>query len=380
MARPLDCQREAFAIPDDVTYLNAAYMGPLSRATVAAGRDGLEAKMRPWKITADDFFEPVEQVRQLFAQIIGADPDGVALLPAVSYGVGVAVQNLPFSAGQRVVVLAEQFPSNVYAWYDLAEREGGEVVTVARPSDHDWTKAVLDEIDERTAVVAVETCHWTDGGLLDLVRVGERARQAGAALLVDGTQSIGAMPFDISAVQPDFLITAVYKWLLAPYGAAMMWCAPQHREGRPLELSWITRRGSGDFAQLIDYQRELRPGARRYDVGQTSNFVMIPSLRAAFEQTLGWGVAEICEYASKLSDLIAKRAAEIGLSVAPAGLRAPHLLGVQLHGTNPEAVAEAMAKAKVHVSVRGTAMRVASHVFNDEGDIDRLFEALEAAI
>jgi selenocysteine lyase/cysteine desulfurase len=380
MARPLDCQREAFAIPDDVTYLNAAYMGPLSHATIAAGRKGLEAKMHPWTITAEHFFEPVEQVRRLFGQIVGADAEGVAIIPAVSYGVGVAAKNLRLEAGQRIVVLAEQFPSNVYAWFDLAERERGEVVTVERPADLDWTKAVLEAIDERTAIVAVETCHWTDGGLLDLTAVGERTRLVGAALVVDGTQSIGAVPFDLAAVQPDFLITAVYKWLLAPYGAAMMWCAPKHREGSPLELSWITRRGSGDFAHLVDYDRELRSGARRYDVGQTSNFVMIPSLAAAFEQTLEWGVDEICEYASKLSALIAKRAADIGLSVAPDALRAPHLLGVYLHGADPEAVATALAEANVYVSVRGDAVRVASHVFNDERDIDRLFTALEAAL
>ena len=223
MSRPLRCQREAFAIPDDVAYLNAAYMGPLSKNVVDAGRAGLERKMRPWEITAPDFFSQVEAVRDLFAQVIGADADGVAVLPAVSYGVAVAANNLEISAGQRVVLLAEQFPSNVYSWHELASRMEGDVVTVPRPDDHDWTSLVLDAIDERTAIVAVETCHWSDGGLVDLVRVGARAREVGAALVVDGTQSIGAMPFDVAAVQPDFVLAAVYKWLLAPYGSALMW-------------------------------------------------------------------------------------------------------------------------------------------------------------
>ena len=139
MSRPLGCQREAFAIPDDVAYLNAAYMGPLSHRVVAAGQHGLERKMRPWEITAPDFFEQVEAVRELFAQVIGADAEGVAVLPAVSYGVAVAANNLSMSRGGRVVLLAEQFPSNVYSWHDLASRMEGDVVTVARPSDHDWT-------------------------------------------------------------------------------------------------------------------------------------------------------------------------------------------------------------------------------------------------
>lgn len=380
MAHPLGCQREAFAIPDAVTYLNAAYMGPLSRRVVAAGHAGLERKMRPWEISSDDFFAPVEAVRELFAQVIGGDEDGVAVLPAVSYGVAIAAHNLDVGPRQRIVLLAEQFPSNVYSWYDVAERCGGKVITVPRPADHDWTSVVLEHIDERTAVCAVETCHWSDGGLVDVERVGQRCREVGAALVVDATQSIGAMPFDVARVQPDFLVSAIYKWLLAPYGCALMWCAPHRREGRPLELSWITRRGSGDFAHLVDYDSQLRPGARRFDVGQTSNFALIPALNAALEQTLEWGVDRIGAYAADLTDRVARACADLGLPVPPSGSRAPHLLGVQLGDADPEMVAAAMAKADVHVSVRGSAMRVAPHVYNDQRDVDRLIEALRLAL
>jgi selenocysteine lyase/cysteine desulfurase len=355
-------------------------MGPLSHGVVAAGRAGLERKLRPWEITAPDFFEPVEALRGLFAQVIGGDAEGVAVLPAVSYGVAVAAHNLTPQQDQRIVVLGEQFPSNVYSWHDLAQRVGAEVVTVPRPPDHDWTAAVLDVVDDRTAVCAVETCHWTDGGLVDLVRVGERVREAGGVLVVDGTQSIGAMPFDVADVRPDFLITAVYKWLLAPYGAALMWVAPQHREGRPIELSWITRRDSDRFAKLVSYEPELRSGARRYDVGQTSNFAMIPAVTAALEQTLGWTVDAIGRYAEHLADRVAKGATSLGLDVAPTSLRAPHMLGIGLKGADPERVAVAMAAASVFVSVRGTAMRVSPHIYNNESDVDRLLDALAATL
>jgi selenocysteine lyase/cysteine desulfurase len=336
--------------------------------------------MRPWEIGPHDFFEPVEAVRELFAQVIGGDADGVAILPAVSYGVAVAANNLTTSPGQRILLLAEQFPSNVYQWHDLAGHTGADLVTVPRPADQDWTSAVLGLIDDRTAICAVEPCHWSDGGLLDLVKVGERLREVGATFVVDGTQSVGAMPIDVEQVRPDFLFTAVYKWLLAPYGCALMWCAPAHRDGRPLELSWITRERSDDFAHVADYQHELRAGARRFDVGQTSNFAMIPAVGAALEQTLEWGVSRICEYSQGFTEEIASRAAAMGLSVAPADRRAPHLLGVQLGDADPQRVAASMAKAGVYVSVRGSAMRVSPHVYNTQADVDRLIEALEAAL
>jgi selenocysteine lyase/cysteine desulfurase len=369
-----------FDIPSDVTYLNCAFMGPLSRDVVAAGRQGLERKARPWTVRPPDFFEPVEEARELFAKLIDADADGVALLPSVSYGIALAAKNLPFPFGSRVVTLAEEFPSNVYAWRELAAAEGGEVTAVARPPDDDWTSAVLASIDDRTAVVAVPNCHWTDGGLLDLVRVGERTREVGAALVVDGTQSIGATPFDVAKVQPDFLVTALYKWLLGPYSAAFLWCAPEHRDGSPLEYSWMTRRGSDDFPHLVAYQDAYRPGARRYDVGETSNFALMPAIIAALRQTLTWGVENITDYIRALTDQTASSARLIGLDVASAELRAANLIGVRLGGADPEVVAKAMGEANVFVSVRGDAMRVSPHVYNDEADVARLFEVLSATL
>ncbi len=373
-------QRELFDIPDAITYLNAAYMGPMSRPVVDAGVHGMSAKLHPWEITPADFFDPVEEVRGLFARVIDADADGVALLPAVSYGVAVAAQNLHLSSGDRIVLMAEEFPSNVYAWLEIAKRKGAEVITVPRPTDGDWTTPMLGVIDERVAIVAVSHCHWTDGGLLDLVRVGAKTRDVGAALVVDGTQSIGALPFDVEAVRPAFVITAVYKWLLGPYGAAFLWCAPEYREGVPLEYSWITRESADDFAHLVSYKAAYRPGARRYDVGQTSNFALIPALKAALEQTLGWGVENIAAYIRTLTDKVAAAADALGLGVAPQDLRSGHLLGVRLQGADPEVVAKAMAEADVFVSVRGDAMRVAPHVYNLPEEIDRLFEVLAATL
>jgi selenocysteine lyase/cysteine desulfurase len=355
-------------------------MGPLSRDVVAAGQRGLERKMQPWTISAADFFDPVENVRDRFARVVGGDADGVSILPAVSYGVAIAAANLPVTQGQRIVLLAEQFPSNVYSWHKLAADTGAEVVAAARPTDHDWTSPVLEAIDGRTAIVSVEICHWSDGGLLDIDAVAARCRNVGAALVVDGSQSIGAMPFDVAHIRPDFLITVAYKWLLAPYGAALMWCAPERRSGTPLELSWITRRNSSDFAGLVDYEQQLRDGARRYDVGQTSNFTMIPALDAALEQNLEWAADRISAHAGGLNQRIADGALELGLTVAPPERRAPHLMGIQLGGADPTAIADAMASSGVFVSVRGNSVRVSPHVYNDEGDVDRLLGALRAAL
>ena len=374
------CQRNRFDLPPEVAYLNCAYMGPLSAAVLEAGRRGLDRKAQPWTISPADFFDPVDEIRELFARLIGGDADGVAVIAAASYGIAVAARNLELDRGSRIIALAEEFPSNVYAWLDLAERSEGEVAFVHRPPDLDWTRVVLETIDERTSVVALPHCHWTDGGLIDLVKVGERARAVGAALVVDATQSIGAMPFPLDEVRPDFLVTANYKWLLGPYASALMWVAPERRDGCPLEFSWMTRAHSEDFPQLVHYTTSYRTGARRYDVGETANFALVPAVAAALRQTLEWGIDEIYTYIGALTDELADGVEAIGLSVAPAGLRSRHLVGVHLKGAPAEAIADAMASAGVHVSVRGDAVRVSPHVYNDAADIGRLVDVLRTTL
>src|SRR5579872_6529258 len=135
----IPCQRSLFEIPDEVAYLNCAYMSPLSRSVRAAGEAAVARKSQPWHISASDFFSESEEVRGLFAQLVGADADGVAIIPAASYGLAVAAGNLPVAKGQRILTLADQFPSNVYIWRDLADRTGASLVTIERPADDDWT-------------------------------------------------------------------------------------------------------------------------------------------------------------------------------------------------------------------------------------------------
>lgn len=375
------CQRHRFDIPDDIAYLNCAYMGPLSHAVMEAGERGVRAKSRPWSIAPSDFFDDSERARELFARLIGADADGVAFIPAASYALSCAARNLSPAPGQRILTLADQFPSHVYVWRELARATDATVVTLARPEDDDWTRVVLDAIDERTAIAALPNCHWTDGGRLDLVRIGARCREVGARLVLDITQSAGALPFDAAAVRPDFVACPGYKWLLGPYSLGFLWVAPEHRDGKPLEYNWIARAGSQDFARLVDYRDDYQPGARRFDVGERSNFALMPMLNAALEQLFEWGVEAIAATLAARTAAIAGRAAGLGLGSVPPGLRAGHFLGLRFPGGElPPRLLETLAEERVFVSVRGASMRVTPHVYNHDEDVDRLFGALERVL
>ena len=369
--------RDLFEIPQDVTYLNCANMAPQLKMVTEAGIDAVRAKASPWKLSAPEWFSGAETLRGLAARLFGADIDGMALVPAVSYGIAIAAANLPLTSSGTIVLLHQEFPSNVYAWHESARKTGARVVTVERPAGKNWTEAMEEAIDEKAAIVAVPQCHWTDGSKLDLERIGERARRVGAALVVDASQSLGACNFDVQRVQPDFVVAVGYKWLLGPYGLGYLYVAPKWRHyGTPLERSWLSRAGSEDFTRLTDYTDEYRPGARRFDMGEFPQFVLAPMATRALEQILAWGVTEIQEALSTLTEKIARLATEEGYSVLPPDQRCGHMIGIRHPAGIAAALPTALKQARVFASIRGDAIRIAPHLYNDLNDIDRLFEIL----
>jgi selenocysteine lyase/cysteine desulfurase len=377
----LPSQRALFDIPSDIAYLNAAYMGPLPKVAAEAGVLGMRAKLTPWTIAPVDFFTESEAVRGLFGRLVNATVNDIAIVPSVSYGMAVAANILAPKAGQTIVTLAEQFPSNIYPWIELAKARGAQFINIPRPGDDDWTSLVLEQITGNTAIVALPHCHWTDGGLLDLVAIGAACRKVGAALCIDATQSMGVMPFDVKTIQPDFLVSGGYKWMLGPYSFGYLYVAPRWQSAVPLEHNWIARKDSENFAGLVDYKSEFQPGARRFDVGERSNFALTPAAKASLELLLDWGTARIYATLKSRNDKVAERArAELGLDTVPADRRAGHYLGLRFPEGVPADLPAKLAAEKVFVSVRGKAMRVTPHVYTTDEDIERLFGVLKAAL
>jgi selenocysteine lyase/cysteine desulfurase len=377
-AAPLPPQRHLFEIPDDLAYFNCASVSPQLRAAREAGEAALRRRARPWLIGTDQWFTEVEERRALFARLAGVDADGVALVPATSYGLAVAAANLSARPGQRVLLLAAEFPSSYYTWQAFARRTGATVTTVARRDGQTWAEAITDALDERAAVVTVPAAHWTDGAAVDLEAVAPPVRAAGAALVVDASQSLGAVPLDLGAIQPDYLVTVGYKWLLGPFGLGYLYVAERHRDGAPIEDNWINREGSQDFARL-DYQDTYQPGARRFDAGAHSHFETTPMAIAALRQLLDWGVQRVAATLRQTTARIEREVAANGLTLTSPDRR-PNLLGIRLPAQAQRRVAAALAQAGVFVGVRGPAVRVSPHLWTTEEDVARLVGTLAAAV
>ncbi len=376
MSIELGSQRYLFEVPDEVAYFNTANMSPLLHAVREAGNSGLARRAAPWLVTAADWFTDVERLRDAYAAILGADRDGVALIPATSYGLAVAARNVTASAGDQVLVLAEEYPSNYYTWRRFCMRTGAELVVIGREAGETWTEAVLARISDRTRLLAVPNVHWTDGSLLDLEAAVAAARRMGALVAIDASQSLGALPLDVSRLRPDFVVSVGYKWLLGPLGIGCLYVDPQHRDGEPLEENWINREGSDDFAALVNYTDQYRQGARRFDVGQRTSFGLVPMAIAAAEQLLHWTITEVGSSLRAVTDQIARRAADLGFAVPASDQRGPHMLGIQLPRDVTSRLTRRLADDGVIASIRGTSLRIAPHLHTTQTDVDRLLTAL----
>lgn len=378
---PLPPQRHLFDIPPGVAYFNCAYNSPQLGESTARLVAGAQAKRHPWTRTADGFFEDADTVRRLAARALGGEAEGYAVVPSASYGISTAARALEghLRAGDRILVVAEEFPSNVLPWQRAARESGASVETVARPEDGRWSAAILDAMAALPSlrIVALSTCHWTDGSLIDLVPIARACRERGVVLVVDATQTLGAVPFDFEAVAPDFLVAAGYKWLLAPYGFSLLHVAARWRNARPLEETWLGRENARDFAGLTRYEATYSPGARRFDMGQKCTATLLPGAIAALEQIEAWGVHRVAASLSAVTAAIAARLVSLGWTVPAPSHRCPHLLGARASGELRPDLVPALAARNVFVSRRGTALRFAPHLHVDGADLQQLFTALD---
>jgi selenocysteine lyase/cysteine desulfurase len=376
-------QRAKFSMQVGTTYLNCAYMSPLLKRVERAGMDGIKAKRSPFKISADDFFSETELLRLEFSKLINTkEAKRCVIIPSVSYGLANVANNLKLNSNDTILVVAEQFPSNYYPWQRLSLDTGVKIKVVSPPAMREgrgrqWNEQILEAIDSHTKLIALGHVHWADGTLFNLLDIRKRATEVGALLVIDGTQSVGALPFDVHKIKPDALICAGYKWLMGPYSIGLAYYGEYFDKGIPIEENWINRLHSENFAGLVNYQNAYQPGALRYEVGEHSNFVLAPMMLEALKQINSWKPENIQAYCATITRKPLNILRENGFWVEAEAYRGHHLFGVRLPVQwDINKVKEKIQKSSISVSIRGDAIRISPHVYNDEKDMMKLARAL----
>jgi selenocysteine lyase/cysteine desulfurase len=376
----LASQRALFEMPHDICYLNSASYSPLPLRTLEAGRAAVGRKGTPWTLETSFAHQQHERARTAAARLIHAEPADVALIPSISYGVATVAKFLKIERGTRVIVLEDDHSSPVLEWHARAEAQGFAVDTVRRPDDGDWTSAVLAAIERQGAppvsLASISSLHWSDGGLIDVEKVGAALRQRGAIFLVDATQSVGVLAMDVRRLDPDFVMFPTYKWLLGPYGRAFLYIAKRHQDGIPLEQTAGGRRDVRAENAVYFSDLSYLPDARRFDMGERDHFIALEMASIGMEMMAEWGADAVAERLRMLTNRIAEGVRGFDVSVPEPQFRTPHILSLRFRDGIPEGLVEGLASDGIYVASRLGRVRVSPHVFNDEQDADRFVMGL----
>jgi selenocysteine lyase/cysteine desulfurase len=381
----LASQRGLFAMSRDICYLNSASYSPLPFRTQEAARAAVLRKAAPWRLDAAFANREHERARGAAARLIKAEADDIALIPSISYGVATAAKLVTIPRGSRLIVLENDHSSPVLEWQTRKEAQGFTIETVAQPSDGDWTSAVLATIERPgaapVALASISSVHWSDGGLIDVEKVGAALRRQGALFLIDATHGAGVLAMDVKSLDPDFVIFPTYKWLLGPYGRAFLYVAKRHQDGVPLEQTSFGRRGVRSDAEVYFADTGYVASARRFDMGERDHFISMEMASIGMEMMAEWGAQAVKERSAMLTGRIAEGVKGLpGVQMTEARFRAPHILSLGFAGGLPAGSVEGLAGEGIHVAARLSRMRISPHVFNDEEDADRFVEALKRRI
>ena len=382
MENKISCQRNLFNIPDEIVYLNTAYISPLSLKVEKAINKGCKLETEPWKIDPEfHFFHQIKETKIIFSNLFNISYKNVSLIPSASYGISTAANNIKLTKKKnKILILKDQFPSNVYPWMELSNNQEGVLEIIDELNETTLTEEIINKISEEVAVVAIPNIRWTDGYIIDLKKVSNTCKKFDVNLVLDLTQSAGAMQIDLKEINPDFAIIANYKWMLGPYSTGFLYISDKFIDGTPLEETWIGRKNSKDFSKLTDYQSSYNSDSIRFDMGQRANFTLLPGVKAALEQLQEWSIKKIENTLHSNNLIICKALSELGFDMLEEKNRAPHFISARHPELNGDLVLKKLKKNKIFISERSGYLRITPHLWNNEEDFFKLITCLKSII
>lgn len=375
--------RSQYPVLRDRTYLISASLGPLSLRARAAAEEHLDlwARLGPEELWFDHGLPKLQECRELFARLIGADPDEIAVVPSVSSGLSSIASCLDFSRRPKVVLSDMDFPTNHYVWR-AQEKRGAELEIVSSPDGIGLdTDDLVGAIDARTAIVNLNRVLFESSWIVDVESVVAAARGAGALVVVDDFHGAGVLPVDVHALGVDLYLAGALKWLCGGQGIAFLYCRRDLIERMdPAVVGWF---GTKDPFEFDRSRLALRDDARRFETG-TYTLPQAWTAAAGLETILEVGVDNIRAWNQELTRAIIHRASSLGLGLLspPEDELRGGLVRIRVPGgvDGAKLILRALFEKNVVLDQRGDALRISPHFFNDEADVDRAFDELERSL
>jgi cysteine desulfurase/selenocysteine lyase len=381
ISQQTDWRQEWFEI-EDATYLNLASQSPMPKVSIRAVQAALEAKKNPLHKADSTFFEVPDRIRASLAKLIGAQPEEIALTGGASAGAMAVAYALTWKPGDEVVTAKGEFPLQYATWKPMEEREGLKLKMVSPRERFITADDLIVAMTPRTRIVSVSMVRYEDGSLLDVRRIADACHKQGALLLLDASQSCGAIPMDVNQLGADFIVSAGYKWLLGPFGTGFFWVKSEHLAMvRPGPFYWMAVAGSDNFAALNFEDPKPSASAKRWDSPEGAsyfNFNLV-AMDTSVDFVVRTGPELVADHNRKLIELMFERLPKdrfVITSPLDAARRGPYGC---FAARSPEKTAEfyqLLRKENVVVSLREGNIRVSPYLYNTERDIDRLISVV----
>jgi cysteine desulfurase/selenocysteine lyase len=355
-------------------YFDHAAVAPLSAPAHQAIAAWVQQAMFEGDTCWPEWNRRVETARTLAARLLGAEAEEIALVHSTTEGIGLVAEGYPWRAGDNVVTLENEFPSNLYPWMNLASR-GVETRRVKPREGRVDLKQLAAACDARTRIISVSWVGYVSGWRSDLDAMVELARKAGALLFVDAIQGLGVFPLNVKQTPIDFLAADGHKWLLGPEGAGLFYLRREHLDLlRPIGVGWHSVEHASDYSHI---ELKLKSTAARYE-GGTQNMVGFLGLAESLQLLVDLGQAAIGPRVIEITDLACERLRQAGAVIAShrEGEHRSGIVSFEMPGQNSTSLRQRALAAGVAMSARGGKLRISPHAYVNEDDIERLVDAI----
>ena len=358
--------RSEFPSLSNWTYLNSATFGQIPRRAV-------DAVTRHWKhrdeLACGDFlnwYDDADRLRAAIARLIHAAAEDIAFIPNAAAGLALITSGLEWSPGDNIVTLAGEFPNCLYL-PALVARYGVEL------RETPWER-FYDSVDERTRMVALSSVNYSTGYRPPLEEISKFLHERGVLLFVDGTQSLGALQFDVRAIRPDALAVHGYKWMISPTGAAFLYVSPDLRRALPPNvIGWRSHSTWREVDSLHHGIPALKESAEKYEGGGLA-FPLLYAMEQSVNLMLEIGPDVIERRVLELAKSARERLLSLGAEAADNGSQ---IVAAKFGRNDVSRLAIQLKERRVLVAARHGHLRVSPHFYNSEEDLDRLEEGIK---
>ena len=368
MALDLDAVRSLIPVTQTTAYLNTGTAAPWSKPVVEAIEHALRRELalgRAAPAGLPDFRPLLRETRARLAHWVGADDEDLALTHSATEGIDIVAWGRDWQPADEVITTSVEHRGVLAPLRQLAHRTGVAIRTAdIGPGDSAQTIAAIEAlVGPRTRLIALSHVSFSTGACLPVGPIARIAHAAGAEIVVDGAQAVGAMAVDVAALDVDYYAFPGQKWLCGPEGTGGLYVRRELQDR--LQATFVGTRSGGAGATRYEWGTLFRPG--------------VHGLHAA----LGWltelGQQAIFDRTRELADYCYQRCSEVpGVELlTPQNARA-RLVNLRLPGVDLAAAVVALGERGVTIrAVPDTAsLRISCGFFNTVAELDRLVELL----